>query len=188
MKLFLFLLLLTSSLAQDDYSDDDYIGPAKTEKIIFKLNIYPEIEDCYLNTNKSSLTLYFEANNYCNCYNHKKYDSCFHELIQSSEFKQYNWSHELLRHNISYFNIDQCLVNTEINPNMCFNCSNNTLFLDIDVPKDMCIGVYIVGTILILLFIIVIIAFIYFCINLHKYEGYQNLNDGLKRKFIFFKK
>ena len=72
MKLFLFLLLLTGSFAQDDYSDDDYIGPAETENIIFKLNIYPEIEDCYLNTNKSSLTLYFEANNYCNCYSNEE--------------------------------------------------------------------------------------------------------------------
>ena len=36
--LFLFLLLLTGSFAQDDYSDDDYIGPAKTEKIIQKVN------------------------------------------------------------------------------------------------------------------------------------------------------
>jgi len=181
----LFLLLLTSSFAQDDYNDDISLEP---EKIILNLNIYPTIENCYNKTNQTVLAITFDTDNQCNCYNKKKQISCFQELIHGYEYNQYNWSQRLANQNISNININRCIISQGILPNECFICDNKTLDMNISVPIDRCVGNYFIGIILGLLVIILLISCIYVCINYHKYDSYENLTNTFQKKIIFFKK
>ena len=186
---FLLFSIISLTLGQNTYDDDDYFNndepPELPGNINLQVSIYNNDIQCFVKEPTLNTTVYFNLPKDCSCLNSAKY--CRTKLLKSHNFITYNWTQNFPGLDLP---ISSCIRNNSFSivNGTCFPCQDYTLQVDINYDYLTCekslIFLVALGGIIMSIFLILVV---YTTVK-NRRRNYERLeNNSDTKTYVFYR-